>query len=90
MLGAVLGSISPSTYCTLWQLQDVRAKKSVGIHCATFCLTDEAMDEPPKLLVKEVAAAKLPNAQFVMLQHGTILRTAGGVDTNSPPLLPVQ
>ena len=66
------------------------SKKSVGIHCATFCLTDEAMDEPPKLLAKEAAAAKLSPAQFVVLQHGSLLRTAGGTDLNSPPLLPTQ
>ena len=69
-------------------MQEVGSKRSVGIHCATFCLTDEAMDEPPRLLVKEAAAAHLAADEFVTLQHGALLRTAAGQDLNSPPLLP--
>jgi hypothetical protein len=26
---------------------DVGARRSIGIHCCTFALTDEALDEPP-------------------------------------------
>ena len=77
-----------TTGSVLTRAQDVASKRSIGIHCATFCLTDEAMDEPAKLLVQEAAAAKLAPEEFVQLQHGAILRTAGGKDLNSPPLLP--
>lgn len=61
--------------------------QSIGIHCCTFCLTDEALDEPPQLLVKEAAAAKLSQGSFVTLQHGACLKTAGGLNRNEPPLL---
>lgn len=36
--------------------QDVGSKRSVGVHCCTWSLTDEPLDEPPKLLVR----ARLP------------------------------
>lgn len=61
--------------------------QSIGIHCCTFCLTDEALDEPPQLLVKEAAAAKLPPGSFLTLQHGACLQTAASVARNKPPLL---
>lgn len=32
--------------------QDVRSRRSVGVHCCTWSLTDEPLDEPPKLLVR--------------------------------------
>lgn len=70
-------------------MQEVCSKRSIGIHCATFCLTDEAMDEPAKLLVKEAALAHLAPDEFVTLQHGSLLRTVAGHDLNSPPLLPI-
>lgn len=28
--------------------REVCAKRSLSIHCCTFCLTDEPLDEPPK------------------------------------------
>lgn len=31
---------------------DVRSKRSVGVHCCTWSLTDEPLDEPPKLLAR--------------------------------------
>lgn len=34
--------------------RDVQSQASIGIHWGTFCLTDEAMDEPPMVLRKEV------------------------------------
>ncbi|CAL8463129.1 g2663 [Coccomyxa elongata] len=67
--------------------QDVRSMQSIGIHCCTFCLTDEALDEPPQLLVREAAAAKLSHGSFVTLQHGACLKTAGGLNRNEPALL---
>ena len=49
---------------------DIGAKKSVGMHWGTFILTDEPVDEPPKLL----AAARQPKgvtaADFRTLMHG--------------------
>ena len=66
---------------------DVRSLRSIGIHCCTFNLTDEPLDEPPRLLAEASAAAGLPGGTFTVLQHGALLQTAGGVDCNAPPVL---
>lgn len=66
------------------QMQDVKSKRSFGIHCCTFNLTDESLDEPPQLLIKAVEAAELPPDAFVTLQHGAMLQTVNGVDLQSP------
>ena len=68
--------------------QEVGSRRSVGIHAATFCLTDEAMDEPPRLLASEAAAAGLGPDAFVTLQHGGLISTASGKDSRRAPLLP--
>ncbi len=74
-------------YKAMMCMQDVRSMQSIGIHCCTFCLTDEAMDEPPQLLTRHAAAAGLVPSSFVTLQHGACLQTAAGVARNEPPLL---
>lgn len=61
--------------------------QSIGIHCCTFCLTDEALDEPPKLLVDEAAKAGLPEGAFITLQHGAVLQTCQGVMKAQPAVL---
>ena len=68
-------------------LQDVKSQRSFGIHCCTFCLTDEPLDEPPKLLEQAVHEAGLPKNAFVTLQHGGMLQTANGLDLNQPPTM---
>ena len=50
--------------------QDVAAKKSVAIHWGTFILTDEPLDEPPKMLRKALEKQKLSPAEFKVLKHG--------------------
>lgn len=65
-------------------MQDVQSQRSFGIHCCTFNLTDEPLDEPPLHLEKAVKAAKLPPDVFVTLQHGAMLQTANGVDLQRP------
>lgn len=67
--------------------QDARSKRSISIHCCTFNLTEEPLDEPPKLLIKAAKAAGLSQDDFVTLQHGAMLQTANGADLNHPPLL---
>jgi N-acyl-phosphatidylethanolamine-hydrolysing phospholipase D len=69
--------------------RDVRSMRSVACHHATFCLTDEPMDEPAKRLPKEAAAAQLPPDAFVSLRHGATIVAAGGATLNAPALLPV-
>ncbi|KAK9833519.1 hypothetical protein WJX81_000714 [Elliptochloris bilobata] len=65
---------------------DIRSR-SIGVHCCTFSLTDEPLDEPPRLLGEAAAAAGLPPDAFTVLQHGAMLQTAGGVDRNAPRVL---
>jgi N-acyl-phosphatidylethanolamine-hydrolysing phospholipase D len=54
--------------------RDVHAKQSIAIHWGTFELTDEPLDEPPKLLRGEMEKAGLPPQQFVALRHGETLK----------------
>jgi|TARA_B110000977_G_C11063583_1_gene486929 N-acyl-phosphatidylethanolamine-hydrolysing phospholipase D len=49
---------------------DLGAKKAIGMHWGSFILTDEPVDEPPRLL-KEVMINKfLKEDLFVTLKHG--------------------
>ena len=66
---------------------DVQSRRSVGMHCCTFCLTDEAMDEPPALLRQHVKEAALPSDSFVTLRHGGRIVTSDGADVHVAPLL---
>ncbi|KAI7844885.1 hypothetical protein COHA_001537 [Chlorella ohadii] len=70
--------------------KDVKAQQSIACHLATFCLTDEALDEPAQLLVQETAKAQLGPDAFVAVRHGATLRTAGGSMLNQPERLPVE
>lgn len=67
--------------------RDIRSMRSVAIHCCTFCLTDEAMDEPVQLLKKDAGEAGLAEGEFVTMRHGALIATAGGVDRRAPALL---
>ncbi len=49
---------------------DVRSKASIAVHCCTWSLTDEALDEPPRVLAAAAADAGLASGEFVALQHG--------------------
>lgn len=66
---------------------DVCSKRSVAMHCCTFCLTDEALDEPPRLLREEVNRAGLLANSFVTIRHGGLLVTKDGLDLHVPELL---
>ncbi|KAJ3043750.1 hypothetical protein HDV00_004156 [Rhizophlyctis rosea] len=50
--------------------QDVKSKKSVGIHWGTFTLTDEPYHEPPQRLKKALAAKSLKDDEFITLTIG--------------------
>lgn len=50
--------------------QDVRARRSVGMHWGTFILTDEALDQPPIALANARAAAGIADEDFIVLKHG--------------------
>jgi N-acyl-phosphatidylethanolamine-hydrolysing phospholipase D len=49
---------------------DVRAKRSIACHWGTFCLTDEAMAEPPIRLRDALPAAGLNETDFLVLKIG--------------------
>lgn len=50
--------------------QDVRAKRSIGIHWGTFALAHEYYLEPPEKLAKEAEKAGLNKDDFFVLKHG--------------------
>ena len=54
---------------------DLRAERAIGMHWGTFeGLTDEPLDEPPRLLAQQRAARGLSPAQFDVLQIGETRR----------------
>jgi N-acyl-phosphatidylethanolamine-hydrolysing phospholipase D len=50
--------------------QDLRAKRSVGVHWGTFELTDEPLDQPPTDLAAARAAKGLAEADFSVMAIG--------------------
>jgi N-acyl-phosphatidylethanolamine-hydrolysing phospholipase D len=55
---------------------DLGAKRSLGVHWGTFALTDEPLDEPPRLL-KEVRKARgVADDDFLTIAIGETLRLA--------------
>ncbi len=55
-------------------MQDVNAKEAMGVHWGTFIMTDEPLDEPPKLLTEALKAKQIPAAQFRAWAHGETKR----------------
>ena len=50
--------------------KDLKSKQSIAMHWGTFQLTDEPMDEPPKLLKKLVVEKNLSSDEFIVMAHG--------------------
>ena len=50
--------------------QDIDSRYSVAIHWGTFMLTDEPVDEPPKLLEDALAQKGISKEHFFVMQHG--------------------
>ena len=50
--------------------QDLKAKRSVGVHWGTFALTDEPLDQPPKDLAVAVASKALCPQDFTLMAIG--------------------
>lgn len=71
-------------------MQEVRSKRSIGIHFGTYPLGDESADAPADDLAAARKAAGMHAEEFVTLQHGAMLQTADGSDKNAPPLLPAS
>ena len=56
---------------------DLVAKRSVGVHWGTFELTDESLDEPPRRLAEDAAAALgVADDDFTVLAIGATRRFA--------------
>jgi L-ascorbate metabolism protein UlaG (beta-lactamase superfamily) len=53
--------------------RDLAARLSMGIHWGTFELTDESLDEPPRALARELAAAGVSPTAFRVVRHGETL-----------------
>ena len=54
--------------------QDLKAKRSVGVHWGTFELTDEPLDQPPKDLAAARTAANISGDEFFLLAIGQTRR----------------
>jgi len=50
--------------------KDINSRYSVGIHWGTFILTDEPLDEPPKLLKVAAEKSGLKRNEFFVMKHG--------------------
>jgi N-acyl-phosphatidylethanolamine-hydrolysing phospholipase D len=56
--------------------QDLKAKRSVGVHWGTFELTDEPLDQPPKDLAAARKAANIADDDFFLLAVGETRKIA--------------
>jgi N-acyl-phosphatidylethanolamine-hydrolysing phospholipase D len=54
--------------------RDLGAKRSLGVHWGTFELSDEALDEPPRVLIKERAAQGVADEAFFVSAIGQTRR----------------
>ena len=60
--------------------QDLKAKRSVGVHWGTFALTDEPLDQPPRDLAAARLAANIKEDDFFLLAIGQTRR----IDKRTP------
>jgi N-acyl-phosphatidylethanolamine-hydrolysing phospholipase D len=49
---------------------DVCSRQSVACHWGTFALTDEPLNEPPRVLERALAGRRIPPGQFRVLRFG--------------------
>jgi|TARA_B110000444_G_scaffold258249_1_gene298656 L-ascorbate metabolism protein UlaG (beta-lactamase superfamily) len=49
---------------------DLEATKAVGMHWGAFILTDEPVDEPPKMLEEELVLKSIDKKLFITMKHG--------------------
>ena len=54
--------------------QDLKSKRSIGMHWGTFILTDEPMKEPLEKLKKLTREKNIPTEEFVAIPHGTTIK----------------
>eukprot|EP00210_Caulerpa_lentillifera_P007654 g7306.t3 len=68
--------------------QEVKSKRSLAIHCCTFPLTLEPMDEPPQLLLHHLMEKGIPKEEFLTIAHGEIIHLRNNILMHVPKLLP--
>jgi len=54
--------------------RDARCKLSIGIHWGTFILTDEPLDEPPRVISELKPKMGITDDEFIVLQHGETMK----------------
>jgi L-ascorbate metabolism protein UlaG (beta-lactamase superfamily) len=54
--------------------RDIGARQSIAIHWGTFEMSDEPLDEPPRVLTQELKKADIPPEKFAVLRHGEMMR----------------
>ncbi|KAL6078154.1 N-acyl-phosphatidylethanolamine-hydrolyzing phospholipase D [Balamuthia mandrillaris] len=57
--------------------EDIRAKRSIGMHWGTFVLTDEHVLEPPKKLFEELQKRQIHPRDFFVMKHGQTVKLVG-------------
>ena len=50
--------------------KDINSRFSIGIHWGTFILTDEPVEDPPKILQIEAKKSGLKKNEFFVMKHG--------------------
>ena len=53
---------------------DLVARRSIGIHWGTFALTDEALDEPPRVLERARRQRGIADGAFTVMAIGETRR----------------
>ncbi|KDD74009.1 beta-lactamase [Helicosporidium sp. ATCC 50920] len=67
--------------------RDVRSMRSMAVHLATFCLTDEAMDEPILRLHQALLDAGLDPDEFLTVRRGSVFHVQDGAFAKRPAVL---
>ncbi|KAJ9530084.1 hypothetical protein QJQ45_023397, partial [Haematococcus lacustris] len=67
--------------------RDVGARVSLAIHCCTWALTDEALDEPPRRLHEALEESGCRRDEFVTVRHGEKVVVRDGRLANKPLLI---
>lgn len=60
--------------------RDIRSKRSIGMHWATFPLTDEPIEEPAQRLIEARRRKGVADDEFVAVWPGALVGAESGVD----------
>ncbi len=71
-----MGPVHMSPKQALQAMRDLKADTFIPIHWGTFDLADDLLDEPPRLLRKEIAKQKLNPDKFWLLKFGETRKEA--------------